>query len=224
MRACTQKCKEHGRLEFSVQCDDTSALSPSLKWLLGWIEREVVGGRRFLPEQSVQIGWSWLEIRQRPDGTLALFEPDFQSLPVKFVDSVSNTLLHLFLQKCVAESLGLENEMTVPSLRDSAIVCTEFGSTQGFIMSRVTPKPADSGWFLGCDSEAHDHQSPDALRRVSLYEAVTRHDERAIPFLALPPDTFVGFGGAVPYFSRGERELVIRPSSYLHKEYVEKAG
>jgi len=154
MRACTQKCKEHGHLEFSVQCDDTSALSPSLKWLLGWIEREVVG-------------WSWLEIRQRPDGTLGLFEPDFQSLPVKFVDSVSNTLLHLFLQKCVAESLGLENEMTVPSLRDGAIVCTEFGSTEGFIMSRVTPKPADSGWFLGCDSEAHDHQSPDAVRRTA---------------------------------------------------------
>ena len=180
--------------------------------------------RRFLPEQTVQVGWSVLEICQRNDGTLALFEPDFQSMPVRFVDGVSNTLLHLFLQKSVAESLGLVGELAPPSLRESAIVCTEFGSTEGFVMSRVTAKAADSGWFFGCGSAAHDHQSPDGLRRVSLYEAVIRHDDRTIPFLALPPDTFVGFGGRVPYFSRGETELAIRPGSYLHRKYVEKVA
>jgi hypothetical protein len=163
-----------------------------------------------------------LEVRQRTDGTLALFEPDFESMPVRFVDGVSNTLLHLLLQKSVAESLGLDGELVAPSLRDSAIVCTEFGSAASFVMSRATPKAADSGWFLGCDNPAHDHQSPDCLRRVSLYEAVTRHADRTIPFLALPPDSFVGFGGAVPYFSRGETELAIRPDSYLHKKYVER--
>ncbi len=224
MRTCTQKCREHDHLEISVQCEDTAALSPSLHSFLGWIESEVAGGRRFLPEQTVQVGWSVLEVRQRTDGTLALFEPDFQSMPVRFVDGVSNTLLHLFLQKSVAESLGLVGEIALPSLRDSAIICTEFGSTDGFVMSRVAPKAADSGWFFGCDSAAHDHQSPDVLRRVSLYEAVTRHDDRTIPFLGLPPDTFVGFGGAVPYFSRGETELAISPGSYLHKKYVERMG
>jgi len=188
------------------------------------LESEVASGRRFLPEQTVQVGWSVLEVRQRTDGTLALFEPDFRSMPVRFVDGVSSTLLHLVLQKSAAESLGLVDEIALPSLRDSAIICTEFGSTEGFIMSRVTPKPTDSGWFFGCENVAHDHQSPDGLRRVSLYEAVTRHDERTVPFLALPPDTFVGFGGAVPYFSRGETELAIRPGSYLHKKYVETAA
>jgi hypothetical protein len=222
MRACTQKCRERDHLEISVQCEDASALSPSLRWFLGWLESEVAGGRRFLHEQTVQVGWSVLEVRQRSDGTLALFEPDFQSVPVRFVDSVSNTLLHLFLQKSVAESLGLSEELALPSLRDSAIVCTEFGSTEGFVMGRVPAKAADSGWFFGCDRAAHDHQSPDCLRRVSLYEAVACHDDRTIPFLALPPDTFVGFGGAVPYFSRGETELAIRPGSYLHKKYVER--
>src|SRR5439155_18088238 len=136
MRTCTQKCREHGHLEISVECEDASALSPSLHWFLGWLESEVAGGRRFLPEQTVQVGWSVLEIRQRNDGTVALFEPDFQSMPVRFVDGVSNTLLHLFLQKSVAESLGLVGELAPPSLRDSAIVCTEFGSTEGFVMSR----------------------------------------------------------------------------------------
>jgi hypothetical protein len=224
MRTCTQKCRQHGHLEISVECEDTAPFSSSLPWFLGWIESEVAGGRRFLPEQTVQVGWSVLEIRQRNDATLSLFEPDFQSIPVRFVDSVSNTLLHLFLQKSAAESLALTEELALPSLRDGALVCTEFGSTEGFIMSRLTPKAADSGWFLGCDSPTHDHTSPEVLRRVSLYEAVIRHDDRTLPFLGLPPDSFVGFGGAVPYFSRGETELAILPGSYLHKKYIEKTG
>ncbi len=224
MRTSTQKCRQHGHLEISVECEDASALSRSLRWFLDWIESEVAGGRRFLPEQTIQVGWSILEIRQRTDGTLGLFEPDFHSMPVRFVDSVSSTLLHLFVQKSVAESLRLEEELALPSLREGAIVCAEFGSTEGFIMSRMAPNAGYSGWFFGCDSPEHDHQSPDALRHVSLYEAVTRHGNRTIPFLALPPDTFVGFGGPVPYFSRGETELVIRPGSYLHKKYVEKAA
>jgi hypothetical protein len=222
MRACTNKCREHGHSEVSVWCDDTSALSASLQWLLGWIESEVAGGRRFLPEQTVSVGWSVLEIRQRTDGKLALFEPDFHSMPIRFVDGVSNTLLHLLLQKSVNESLDLEKGLAIPSLLDSAIICTGFGSTEGFVMSRVTPKSRDSGWFFGCDSKVHNHQSPDALRRVSLYEAATRYDDRTIPFLALPPDVFVGFGGTVPCFSSGGRALEIRHGSYLHRKYVER--
>jgi hypothetical protein len=96
------------------------------------------------------------------------------------------------------------------------------GTTDGFFINRVTPKAGDSGWFFGSDNPAHNHQSRDALRLVSLYEAVTRHDDRVLPFLALPPDTFVGFGGAVPFFSKGETEILIRPGSYLHRKYVEK--
>jgi hypothetical protein len=224
MHACTQKCGQVGHLEISVECDGDSALAPTLNWFLDWIENEVAIGRRFLPEQTIQVGWSVLEIRQRTDGTLGLFEPDFESMPVKFVDSVSNTLLHLFIQKSVAESLGLVAELDVPSLRDSAIICTDFGSTGGFVMSRTSTKAGDSGWFFGCNNSKHDHQSQDALRRVSVYEAMTRHEAGAIPFLGLPPDTFVGFGDGVPYFSRRDVELEIRPGSYLHQKYVEKAG
>ncbi len=221
MRASTN-CNKPGQLEISIQCDDAPFLAGSLKWLLSWIESEVAAGRRFLPEETLQVGWSWLEVRQRTDGTLGLFEPDFQSMPTKFVDSVSNSLLHLFLQKSVAESLGLERELAIPSLRDSAIVCTEFGSHAGFVMSRLKPKEGDSGWFFGCDSGAHDHQRIESLRRISVYEAAIRHEDRIIPFLGLPADTFVGFGGAVPYFSRGEKDLAIRSGSYLHRKYVER--
>jgi hypothetical protein len=222
MRAATETCKEHGQHEITVECGDEGYLAQGLKSLLQWIERETAEGRRFLPEQTVQFGWSILEIRQRTDGTVGLFEPDFRSMPVRFVDSVSNTLFHLLVQKWVAESLGLERELEIPDLRASAIICTEFGTTEGFVMSRVQPQAADSGWFLGCDRKIHDHQSPNNLRRVSLYEAAIRYEDKIIPFLGLPPEIFVGFGGAAPYFSRGERELMIRPGSYLHRKFVER--
>jgi len=224
MRTSTQKCRQFGHPEISVECSDASAHSQNLRSFLEWIESEVERGRRFLPEQTVQFGWSVLEIRQRADGMLGLFEPDFKSMPVKFVDSVSNTLLHFFVQKSVAESLGLDQELAIPSLRDSAIACTELSSGDGFIMSRVAQKTGDSGWFFGCDNPAHDHQSRDSLRRVSVYEAVIRHEERILPFLGLPAETFVGFSGAVPFFSRGETELVVRPGSYLHQKYVENGA
>lgn len=222
MRTSTQKCRQYGHPEISVECKDASALAPGLRSFLEWIESEVAGGRRFLPEQTIQFGWSILKIHQRTDDTLGLSEPDFQSMPIKFVDSVSNTLLHLLIQKSVVESLGLDQELALPSLLHSAIICDEFGSAEGFVMSRVTPNANDTGWFFGCDDPAHNHQSHDSLRRVSLYEAVTCYDDRILPFLGLPAETFVGFSGTVPFFSRGETELVIRPGSYLHRKYVEK--
>lgn len=193
-----------------------------LSWFLGWIEDEVARGKRFLPDQTIQVGWSILKVLKREDGTLGFLEPNFRSMPVKFVDSVSTTLLHLLIQKSVAESLGVEAELAIPSLRDSATVCTGFGSTSGFIMSRIETKPGDSGWFFGCNNPDHNHQSPDVLRSISVYEAATLNDERVIQFLGLPQDTFIGVGDGAPCFFRGEVELSIRPGSYLHKKYVEK--
>jgi hypothetical protein len=219
MRACTQKCREQGHLEISVECDEAPFLSVGLEFLLKWIESEVASGRKFVPDETVQVGWSLLEVRQRTDGTLALFEPDFKSMPTKFIDGVSNTLLHMLLQKYTAESVGLANELTFPDLRHSAIVCTEFGS-DGFVMDRNAAKEFDSGWFLGCEHDAHDHQTPESLRRVSLYEAAVQIDDRIIPFLALPAGTIIDFRSKVPRVLRPQGELKILPGSYLARKYV----
>ena len=42
-------------------------------------------------------------------------------------------------------------------------------------MTRSDPTDsADSGWFVGCLADDHDHQQPANLTRVSLYEAFLR--------------------------------------------------
>jgi hypothetical protein len=139
MKAGTGNCSKHGHPEFTLICDDESVFESQMKWLLDWLEEEVLHGKQFLPDQTVQVGWSLLEVKRRTDETLALFEPDFKSMPIIFVDNVSRTLSHLLIQKSVNESLGLENEICFPWLLHSAIVCTDFRAGKGLHMSRVKP-------------------------------------------------------------------------------------
>jgi hypothetical protein len=223
MRFNTQNCHTHGHPEFSIE-GGAQPGPPNLPWFLQWLEEAVAGGSRFAPEQTVQIGWSVCMVRAREDGTLALFEPDFQSMPVQFVDLVANTLFHLLLQKYVAESLGMSDAIDIPSLQQSAIVCSNFGKTKGFVMSREKEEGHASGWFFGCADPSHHHNSADTLRLVSLYEAAVGHEAQVIPYLGLPPGTFVGWEETVPYFVRGRKKLTIIPGSYLHQKYAQKTG
>jgi len=220
MKATTQNCSKHGHREFSVICDDAATYVPRVNWLLEWLEGEVVRGKQFIPEQTVQVGWSLLKVKEREDGTFGLLEPDFKSMPARFVDNVSLTLLHLLLHKSVNESLGLEDEMALSSLQHSAIVCTDFGVSKKIVLSRTAMKGTDSGWFFGCDNCGHDHQSILNLRRVSLYEAAVSLDDRIIPYLALPPAIVISVSSSQSHFFLNDKELSVKPGSYLHQRSV----
>ena len=220
MKARTQNCSKHGHPEFSLVCDDASVFERQVKWLLDWLEEEVSRGKQFLPDQTVQVGWSVLKVGRRADESLALFEPDFKSVPMVFVDNVSKTLVHLLIQKSVTESLGLENEISLPSLRESAIICTDFGTGKGVFLDRAKPSGHASGWFFGCSNAQHNHQAAQNLRLVSLYEACVLLDETVIPYLGLPAGIKISFSGAIPRFFLNERELLIKHGSYLDKKFL----
>ena len=221
MRAQTSGCHRYGQAEISVEWSGDNYLKPTLDWILAWIETEVADGRRFLPEQTVEIGWSLLQIRQRNDGTFALFEPDFKSMPIIFVDSVTNTLFHLLIQKSVVDSVGLTEEIALPSLRQSCLVCTEFGGSTGYVLDRAKGSDKlDSGWFFGCYRPEHDHNNAANLRRVSLYEAASLKDERVVPFIGLPVGVMVHFDGARLSLFRDGKKLAIQRGSYLQQKYA----
>ncbi len=219
MRAVTKNCRKYGHPEFSLPSQVETFLVSYLESLIAWLESEVAAGKRFLPDQTVEMGWSVLKVCERENGTLALFEPDFKSMPIHFADSISKTLLHLFLQKSVAQSLGLEDKPNLPSLRQSAIVCTEFGTSKKIFLSRVASEGNDSGWFFGCDGTDHDHQRKENLRKVSLYEAAAVLDGRVIPYLGLPEGIEINIGTSAPSFSIGGKELKIKLDSYLDQLY-----
>jgi hypothetical protein len=93
-------------------------LDPDINWLLTFLSKNVASGIRYNSEELIQIGWMILKVQTNEEGTLSLLEPDFCEIPIKFVDSVTQTLVHLRLQKSVAESIALEDVISLPDLHE----------------------------------------------------------------------------------------------------------
>jgi hypothetical protein len=221
MHATTNNCHKHGHPEVLLNCEDAPFLAPGLKWLLDVIENEVASGKQYHPDQTVQVGWSVMQVRRRADGTLGFFELDFKSMPTVSVDNVSNTLLHLLLQKSVNESLGLENELLFAPLNHRAIICHQFKGSKDIVLTRIAPKKNDSGWFFGCSDSNHNHQVVENLQRISVYEAAVSFDDRIIPYLALPAGIQILINNSRPRFFYNHKELPIKPNSYLQQKFPE---
>jgi hypothetical protein len=222
MKGITTNCSKYGQQEISVAYEQEKVLESDVKWLLEWLESEVTNGRRFLPSETIQIGWMLTKLEPFGDGILKIYEPDMKSFPVKFVDSVTHTLTHLRFQKMVAESIGVADELSFPPLNHSAVTCNRFREHVGIFMDRLKPKDSDSGWFIGCDDPNHDHQDRNNLRRKSLYELVVRHEQSIISYLALPAGISVHIRDGVPSFRRGEKQLAILPNSFLAASHSRK--
>ena len=95
-------------------------MADALGWLGGLLEQRVLGGERFAPGDSVQLGWMYTLIQERPDGHLAICEPDFLSLPVAWDEGVGRTLHHLLIQREVGASADVADVLEFPSYRMSA--------------------------------------------------------------------------------------------------------
>jgi hypothetical protein len=188
----TTNCHRHGHAEFRIQYDPKVVpVENDVRWFLAWLEEAVARGQRFVDGQTCQVGWLITQIRAIDDGSLAIWEPDMKEVPVAWIDSVSHTLHHLRLQKDVCESVLNASDLSFPSMRQSAIVCTRLGPVGSIRMDRAKSSDTISGWFCGCRQEDHNHNDPAELRRVSLYEVAVRYTPRVIPFLALPVGTLL---------------------------------
>jgi len=182
----TSRCHEVGHPEFVFKVDTSLVLQIDVDWFTATLESMVAGGSKFVPGQTIQIGWGLLKVGVPAEGRLRIFEPGYTSKPpIEFVDTVTQTLSHLRVQKDVLESYFEIEEIAFPSLSESCIVCTNVEETGGVVMDRTVPEPPDSGWFIGCTLPSHDHDNSKNLARVSVYEAVQRFPA-ALGFLALP--------------------------------------
>ncbi len=216
----TTTCGRYGHPEFRIAYDPAVVVvADDAEWFLNWLEESVGEGARYKPGQTCQLGWVVTEVRQHESGDLTLWEPDMRSLPVEWSEGVSYTLAHLRVQKDVVESVLEAGDLSFPSMRQSAIICTRLGRNEGAVLERSEPGVADSGWFCGCREEDHDHNEVAELRRVSLYEAAVRVPQ-VVPYLALPPGVLVGVSRGTPAVFRDGELLEFRPGSYLAVRYV----
>lgn len=186
----TSECHQFGQPEFRFKVDDTRVLEIDIQWFIKTLHEWIAHGERFRDSETVQLGWGLLKVHANPDGSLALLEPDYSSMPVNWVDTITQTLRDLRTQKDVCESYFEPDETTFPSFREHCIACSRLKDSPRIIMERVAATSPDSGWFIGCRHEEHDHNNADQLRRVSLYEAVLENP-RARKFVALPPGTLL---------------------------------
>lgn len=144
------------------------------------------------------------------DGFLRITEPDMEAIPIKFIDSVDNTLKHLRNQKDVVESIVPTLGSDFPSLQQSAVVHAEYKSASHLLLTRNPAHGADSGWSL---TDPRDEVGSPILR-ISLYQlGVDRPD--LIKFLALPPGLQVLLDGLQIHVTGPDGEIQPVPGSYL---------
>jgi hypothetical protein len=173
------KLQEYGHPDVIVGVD--SRWLELADWLPSYFTEKVRNGVQFAPEQTVQIGWSLLKLAATPDGNLGAFEPDFETMPVRWVEGVNRSVRLLAVQRAVCDECRVDP--IFPSILKSAFSTAIIPGVDQFTLVHSEAHGNHSGWTF--------HGSNDAgLHLLSLYEAATMN-EAIVPFLALPAGSVV---------------------------------
>ncbi len=220
----TTKCTAAGHREFTLQLHRQSPIPDLHQMLVNYFEAAVTRGTKFLPGQTVQIGWSLLRLCDRDDGTLGVQEREL-SPDVQWSESVDRALADVWLQKEIAASVGLLESLAFPRQDDQALVTECALSGTDLVLTRLDAAdvpPDFSGWMLACFSE-HDHGEH---QQVPLL-AVAAMQPGLVQLLALPHGTSVlvmyrekanapaGSLRIEPHVFRGGKEILPQRGSYL---------
>jgi len=213
----TNKCSKAKHPEFSFCIDPNTVVQDDLVWFRSTLEADVLRGSRYQAGETLQIGWMLNSLIQREDGTLGVLEPDFKSIPIVWVDSVTTTLQHLRLQKAVVESVGFGGQIQYPSILQSGLIGVDLTPQPGrLICDRSEEEGTDSGWFVGNAETACDYNNPTNLIRLSLYQ-MSLLVPNVVMFFALPCQCRVVFVDRSVEIYYCERRLDILPNSFLHQ-------
>jgi hypothetical protein len=208
-------CGNHHHAQFRLRFDPNLALERDAGELVARLEQGF-GSRPDLKSGSYfQHGWLTLRLNPESRNILTVQEPDFQGLPVRYADSVTNALRHLAWQRACATAIGFRGALVHPTMSDTAAVCPRIGRSRDFILERSSPAPNDSGWTIGCSDTGHDHKHGADLTRMTLYEAVTRFRPEIAAFFALPPGAKILNGPHGLWISLDGRSHQIPRGSFL---------
>ena len=117
-------------------------------------------------------------------GSLEVWKPSFNKMPIEWTLGASNTLRFLSLQQKVCNWVGATPDY--PSLAQAGLMSLDFlDSRNGFDMVRERLSGRDSGWVF----QRHDVEALEGTH-CSLFEIAVNHP-LIIPFLALPSEASV---------------------------------
>ena len=214
----TDGCRNFKHPEIELHYDESAVWGLDATFLTTHLQEQVAAAERFWPDETIQIGWMQLKFAETDSEHLTLLEPDMEHFPIRWQRSVTRAIRYLHLSKWVAESVGLEEALRFCSYMHMGIVCERLGD--GAIIMERSNAPAegnDSGWFLGCRNEEHDHSDRNSVKPMSLYEAAYRRPV-IIPFFSLPAGTqvIVSASDNVEVYYAGEKRT-FAAGSYLDK-------
>lgn len=125
-----------------------------------------------------------------------------------YVPGASRAIAFLALQRAAIQRNGLASDLAYPDRSQFAIVCSRvtpetIGTLRPLMAHRAwQPDVQDSGWFIGCREDNHDHDDPDHLGKVHLLHLVAGFPG-LLPYLAMPVGTLLGF--------EQEQAIIFRP-------------
>lgn len=218
----TSACRAYGHPEFTIALREPPMLPSHERMLLNYFEASVSRGVRFAPGEKVTFGWAHLRLTQRPDGTIGVQAYDLRE-EGQWSEWVDAPLRETWLQQQVLASLGVRDSSRCPGQSQAAIVCRRLGEGLREIqLKRFEPNGgADSGWFVGCFDEDHDHDARENLAPTTLAAIAARLPVTA-QFFVLPWDCAV----LLDYNGRSrvratvlldDEERVPAPGSYLDR-------
>lgn len=226
-KSTTSRCAQYAHPEVLVSYAGTGIVREDVSILLRNIEEMVKDGATFGPGETIQLGWLYGQFREHSPGLLSLYEPDLQAFPVAWVPGVTNILSINRFQLDVADSFGLREQAEFTTFCHSCLICSQFRAGIDFFMTRWLPDKADSGWFIGCLDDSHDHNDPDNLLCLSTYELATNVSRSPLMYLALPPDVAVEITNGLPQAGLSDKPLPIVPGSFvdaLYQKATQSAG
>lgn len=180
--------------------------------LIEYLEQSVRAGKRFNDGDTVNIGWGRLKLLADESGNLAVHEPSFKEMPIKWILGANKTYAHLSLQKQVCKEVGAEPDF--PSLMQAGIVSEYMLEHSGpFQMDRHSGDgQGNSGWALYEIGKA----DAEGVKWVSLYQIGTIYPQ-TIPFFGLPQDAIVIYQIDRIQVAYGDREIDSNSNSFLQQ-------
>jgi hypothetical protein len=190
-------------------------LNHLLKFLENYLSSQP---KRILPGQTLRYGWTMLRFvsdRQNlsgagPDALLIEeMQAPFSREEPSYVPGVAYTLALMQLQHEALRRNRVTGDAIYPHYSQSAMVCRRVTpetvhSLRPLKADRAwEPDSRQSGWFIGCCDQGHDHDNPDELALVHLLHLVERFPG-LFPYLAMPVGTILVF--------EEKRAIIFRPN------------
>ncbi|PCE34000.1 immunity protein Imm33 domain-containing protein [Burkholderia ubonensis] len=176
---------KYGHPDITVSMDDD--LEFGAQAILNYFEDQICRGVVFEEGETVQIGWLIVMLKSGNNEKLEVWEPEFSTIPISWIRGANTTYRHLIVQKELCTQLEVEPEY--PSLRQAALVSSEFTVQNDFSMIREAEDASNSGWVLTSGRNVNA-----GLEFRSLFEMAIKC-RKIIPFLALPSGASVKFSG-----------------------------